>query len=92
MNQPFDFAPTLHVLALVFSIISGLLGMIAMVSPRLFRWLSGRSSQWIDSSRALQFLDKRVDIDHYFLRHARLFGAVLVVTLAAAWIVHAFPG
>ncbi len=82
----------MYVMALVFSIISGLLGMIAMVSPRLFRWLSGRSSQWIDSSRAVQFLDKRIDIDHYVLRHARLFGAVLVVTLSAAWIVHAFSG
>ncbi len=92
MNQPIDFAPTWYALALTFSIISGLFGMIAMANPRLFRSLSGRFSQWIDSSRALLFLDKRVNIDRYVLRHARVFGAVVVVTLAAAWIVHVFWG
>ncbi|MEX2560425.1 MAG: hypothetical protein WD403_10950 [Pirellulales bacterium] len=62
--------------------ISGLLGLIAVISPRCFRILATQGSQWVDTNRLLACLDKRFDIDCYVLPHARLLGAVVLASLA----------
>jgi hypothetical protein len=66
----------------------GLLGMVAVVRPRLFHVISRRSNQWIDTSKALAPLDKQFDIDRYVLPYSRLMGmAVLIAVAILAWIV-----
>jgi len=63
------------------------LGLIAIVSPRCFRYLAAHGGQWVDSSKLLSLLDKRIDIDTQVLRHSRLFGICVLSALAAAAIV-----
>lgn len=62
-------------------VISGLLGLLALVSPRIFARLSTSASQWVDAGRALAFLDRRIDIDEYILPRSRLLGAAVVASV-----------
>ena len=69
--------------------IVGTIGLIALISPRLFFALAKRSSQWVDTDQALKSLDRRIDIDGYVLPYSRYLGlAVLaaVVILASVWL------
>ncbi len=59
-----------------------LLGLYAMLSPQGFRKLATGSSKWIDTSRLVEVMDRQVDIDERVLRHARAFGAALLVATA----------
>ena len=64
----------------------GVLGMVAVVSPRHFERLAMRSSKWVDTSQIAAALDKSVDVDQHVLRHGRLFGlAVLVASFVLAY-------
>lgn len=62
--------------------LAGLLGLLAVVSPRLFQKVAGQSGRWIDSSRALEYLDRKVDIDAYILPRSRLLGVAVLVSVA----------
>ena len=62
------------------------IGLVALVSPRLFSRLATWGSVWVDTDRVLKKADHRIDIDAYVLRYCRLFGAGVlgvVVVLAA---------
>ena len=64
----------------------GVLGIVALVSPRYFEKLAYRSSTWVDTSQLAAALDKTVDVDRHVLRYARLFGlAVLIASLVLAY-------
>jgi hypothetical protein len=52
---------------------SGLCGLIAVVHPAWFRALANQGGQWIDTSRLVQWLDVRFDVDRYALRCPRAF-------------------
>lgn len=62
--------------------LSSLSGMIALISPRAFACLSMWSTHWVDSYRYLAVLDRRFDIDHYVLRHCRLLGALVLLSVS----------
>jgi len=61
--------------------------LLAILSPRRFSALNAWSSAWIDVDKLTRRLDKRVDIDHHFLRHCRLFG---IAVLGAAGLLAGF--
>jgi len=58
---------------------AGGVGLIAVLSPRLFSALSAWSSVWIDTEKSAKSLDRRIDIEQHVLRHSRLYGAMTVV-------------
>ena len=60
----------------------GVLGLLAMVSPKTFARLSQAGGHWVDTSRLVSKLDARYDVDRRVLTHSRAFG--LAVVLAAA--------
>jgi hypothetical protein len=60
----------------------GLIGLLALVSPRLFESIATNSSRWVDSQKLLAVLDKRIDIDHLILPYCRVLGALVVVSVA----------
>ena len=61
----------------------GLAGLIALVSPRWFTQLSARSNQWVDTSRALAWLDKRIDVDPFLAPYTRWLGGAALVSVSA---------
>lgn len=67
----------------------GLVGLVAVVSPRGFAAMSLRSGQWIDSEKILEKLDQRFDVDQYVLPYSRTLGCFVlasVVVLAGRFI------
>jgi hypothetical protein len=58
--------------------IVGVIGLVAVLSPRTFYRLASWSNIWVDTDKLLRVFDVRVDIEHYVLRHSRLFGIVIV--------------
>ena len=73
----------LGVIAVVFS---GLLGAVAIISPRTFAKLAAFWGTWINTRPTLPVVDQKFDIDEYVLRYPRIFGG-LIVTAAAVWAV-----
>jgi hypothetical protein len=66
----------------------GVIGLIALLSPKAFQRIAKFSGYWIDSNRILAWLDKPIDVDLLVLPHSRKFGvAVLaaVTILALHW-------
>ena len=70
-----------QMLLFVLLILAGVSGFVALVSPRHFRTLAGWSARWVDGERYLAVLDKRVDIDGYVLRHCRVLGSLVIVSV-----------
>ncbi len=64
--------------------IMGFIGLLAILSPRHFTAVSQASSQWVDTRRFWEMLDKQVDVDRVALRYCRSFG--LLVVAAAVWL------
>ena len=60
----------------------GIVGMIAILSPQRFAKLATRSGRWVDTKKALEVFDTRVDIDHYVLPFSRLLGVAVVASVA----------
>ena len=60
----------------------GATGALAMISPRLFSRLAHASSLWVDFDGMVDKMQRRIDIDHYVLRHCRLFGVVVLAAVA----------
>ncbi len=69
-----------------------LVGLVALVSPRVFRTLAVRSNQWVDTDRVLACLDRRVDIDHHVLPFARPLGFAVLTAVAVIALVYARYG
>lgn len=67
---------------IVFMTLSAVLGLVALVSPKLFQKLATQSKQWIDTEKYLAVLDRRFDVDGYFLRHCRILGALVMVSVS----------
>jgi len=69
-------------IALALLAFAGLLGLLAVVSPRLFQKLAGQTDRWVDTNRALECLDRKVDIDAYVLPRSRLLGVAVLASVA----------
>lgn len=61
---------------------AGLLGVVALVSPKTFRSLAEQGGQWLDSGKLLEKLDKRIDVDRLVLPYSRILGAAVIATVA----------
>ena len=59
-----------------------LLGVLALLSPRLFSRISTAGSRWVDTSKLVEQLDRRYDVDQYVLPHSRVLGALVVASVA----------
>jgi hypothetical protein len=63
-------------------LIFGLLGALALASPRLFERIATGGSRWIDTNQMLAVLDKRYDIDRHILPFSRVLGALVLASVA----------
>lgn len=61
--------------------LSGILGLLAIVSPRCFVRTAAACSRWVDSERLLRVFDRRIDVDHWMLPHSRALGALVVLSV-----------
>lgn len=61
---------------------AGLIGLVALVSPKSFRSLADYGGRWLDSEKLIAQLDKRVDVDRLVLPYSRWLGAAVVATVA----------
>jgi hypothetical protein len=70
---------------IVWSIVGTLavIGTIAVICPKCFRSLAAWGNTWIDTSRMISVLDRRIDIDDFVLRHSRAFGIFVLASIAA---------
>ena len=66
--------------------LSAICGAIAMASPKRFRALAVYSARWIETEGLSKWLDRRIDVDGYVLRHPRAFGAI--ATLSAIYLAY----
>ena len=82
-----QYANFIDVSVPVFLCLFGLLGLLAVVSPQWFGQVATGCSRWIDSDKILAVFDKRIDVDTYFLRHSRILGALVIVSVCVlAWV------
>ena len=63
-------------------ILAALSGLLALVHPRWFMGLAVGGSRWIDSATLLAWFDRRFDIDGYVLPYSRLFGVLVLASVA----------
>jgi len=70
--------------------LSAICGAIAMASPKRFQALAVYSARWIDTEGIGKWLDRRIDVDDYVLRHPRAFGAI--ATLSAVYLAYRLAG
>lgn len=61
---------------------SGLLGLVALLSPQTFERIAAYGSRWIDSNKVLERLDRPIDVDQWMLPHSRKLGAAVLVAVA----------
>lgn len=61
--------------------VAGALGVIALMSPRLFSKLAAIGGRWVDTSSILAKLDTRVDVDAHVLPYSRFLGAAVVASV-----------
>ena len=61
---------------------------VAVVSPRRFAQLQERSNQWVNTNKLVALLDKRVDVDRFFMPHSRLLGVVVLASVVMLAIVY----
>ena len=74
-------------LLMLFFSLTALVGLLALISPRSFALVVEKANCWIDTSKFFSFLEKRIDLDHYAVRHSRVTGIlVLVGTAILGWV------
>jgi hypothetical protein len=71
---------TLRVVWLLLALF-GSIGLLALVSPRWFHRVSTTGSRWVDTTKLIERLDRRYDVDHYILPYSRVLGALVVASV-----------
>ena len=61
---------------------AGVVGLVALVSPKTFQRVAEIGGVWCDSSKVLARLDKPIDVDRLVLPHSRLLGAAVLAAVA----------
>lgn len=59
------------------------LGLLAILSPRLFASLAVRGGRWVDTDKVINKLNTRVDIDEHVLPYSRWLGMAVVISVGA---------
>ena len=62
--------------------ISGAVGLLALLSPRLFSKLAAVGNYWVDTSNVLAKLDRRIEVDSRVLPYSRWLGVAVVLSVA----------
>lgn len=62
--------------------LAGIIGLVALLSPRTFRSFAEYGGRWLDSEKLLAQLDKRIDVDRLVLPYSRWLGAAVVAAVA----------
>jgi hypothetical protein len=61
---------------------AGVVGLVALVSPKTFQHVAEIGFLWVDSSKVLARLDKPTHLDRLVLPHSRLLGASVLAAVA----------
>jgi hypothetical protein len=78
----FVFGNPLETMGWTFLGLTGLAGLVALTSPRLFSKLAAGGSRWIDTARWLSRLDEPIDVDRFVLPYSRWLGAAVIASVA----------
>ncbi|MBC7821027.1 MAG: hypothetical protein IAG10_29430 [Planctomycetaceae bacterium] len=62
--------------------LAGVIGLVALVSPKTFRSLAEFGGRGLDSDKWLAQLDKRIDVDRLVLPYSRWLGAAVITAVA----------
>ncbi|MBC7816503.1 MAG: hypothetical protein IAG10_06425 [Planctomycetaceae bacterium] len=60
----------------------GIIGLVALLSPKAFERIANFSGRWIDSNQILARLDKPIDVDSLVLPHSRKLGAAVLAAVS----------
>jgi hypothetical protein len=55
-------------------------GVLGVLSPKLLATINGISTKWVDTNWLFSYMDKKIDVDRFMVKHARLFGLLSLVT------------
>ena len=72
------FEQTVKTLCFIVAGVSAVLGVVAVISPKLFKTLSRIGGYWVRTPGALPGADKLIDIEPFFLARCRLTGLVIL--------------
>ena len=61
---------------------TGVIGLVALVSPKTFQRVAEFGGAWFDSGKMLAKLDKPIDLDRLVVPHSRLLGAAVLASVA----------
>ncbi len=75
---PAEFLPAFW----VFLGFVGAVGLLALISPSAFATLAVRGGRWVDTSKVIAKLDKRIELDERVLPYSRFLGAAVLVAVA----------
>ena len=73
--------PASQAVACTLLVLTGGLGLLALLCPRLFERVATKGSQWIDTQKLIERLDRQYDVDRYILPYSRLFGLLVVASV-----------
>ena len=66
----------------VFLVIFGVVGLLALISPKNFTTLASKTAHWIDTSKVLSMFDKKIDVDDHVMNYSRVLGGLVVASVA----------
>jgi diguanylate cyclase (GGDEF)-like protein len=70
--------------------LSGCVGLLALASPRAFAAVASYGNRTIYYGVQARFDKRPVDIDSFVLDHGRLFGLIVVATVAYLWLISSY--
>ena len=70
----------------------GLIGLVAVLSPRCFSALAVRSNHWVDTAKLLACLDRPIDIDRHVLPFSRALGIAVIAAVCTMGVLYAKYG
>ena len=74
--------------------LTGIVGLLAFVSPKSFACVAQVGGRWFSTSKTLPVVESRIDIDQFVLRYSRQFGAqvlLIVCYLSMFFLGHVDP-
>ena len=69
----------LAIFLLAFTALGVLVSVLLIAKPQILDRFSRVANRWVSARRLNQFLDRSISIEHWFYRHHRAFGAVVMM-------------